>query len=349
MESRRAALSRARGRVAALAGGGTTNEEAFLLQRLLREGLDSGDLDSRLGGPVPLETARALAAPALQATVPDVEFAHAVLVLDCEPMDDMPILDLRIRKGVRRHGVRLAVATSRPTRAGPERRALRPLRAGRRRGVPRRAGRRACRRGGHRLAGRRGRRRRHRRARAGRACWAARGEDIVVVWGERLAGGPRAGQAGRALLNVAARLGLAGDGAGLLEVPSAANGRGLREAGFLPDAGPGLARGVRGRPLGRGDRPGARRRRGERPVAAARRSPSHPPRPRRLGAWARAGDRRDRPRLRAHRGRAPSTRPWCSRRSPTPRRRARSPIPTAASSACGRPSADPPRCARAGG
>ena len=67
------------------------------------------------------------------------------------------------------------------------------------------------------------------------------GEDIVVVWGERLAGGPRAGQAGRALLNVAARLGLAGDGAGLLEVPSAANGRGLREAGFLPDAGPGLA------------------------------------------------------------------------------------------------------------
>ena len=46
--------------------------------------------------------------------MPDLEFAHAVLVLDCEPVDDAPILDLRIRKGVRRHGVRLAVATARP-------------------------------------------------------------------------------------------------------------------------------------------------------------------------------------------------------------------------------------------
>ena len=31
------------------------------------------------------------------------------------------------------------------------------------------------------------------------------------------------------------------DGAGLLEVPSGANGRGLREAGVLPNAGPGYA------------------------------------------------------------------------------------------------------------
>src|SRR5439155_13802889 len=45
----------------------------------------------------------------------------------------------------------------------------------------------------------------------------------------------------RALLNVAARLKLAeSDGAGLLELPSDTNGRGLREAGVLPNAGPGL-------------------------------------------------------------------------------------------------------------
>ena len=31
------------------------------------------------------------------------------------------------------------------------------------------------------------------------------------------------------------------EGAGLLEVPESANGRGLREAGVLPDCGPGLA------------------------------------------------------------------------------------------------------------
>jgi NADH-quinone oxidoreductase subunit G len=44
-----------------------------------------------------------------------------------------------------------------------------------------------------------------------------------------------------ALLAIAEELDLAGiDGAGLLELPAAANGRGLREAGVLPNAGPGL-------------------------------------------------------------------------------------------------------------
>ena len=46
--------------------------------------------------------------------MPDLEFAHAVLVLECDPVDDAPILDLRLRKGVRRRGVRLAVASARP-------------------------------------------------------------------------------------------------------------------------------------------------------------------------------------------------------------------------------------------
>src|SRR5205085_2562649 len=50
------------------------------------------------------------------------------------------------------------------------------------------------------------------------------------------------GHAVRALLNVAARLGLATtDGAGLLELPDGANGRGVREAGVLPNAGPGYS------------------------------------------------------------------------------------------------------------
>jgi NADH-quinone oxidoreductase subunit G len=240
MEAASGALARARGRVAALAGDGTTNEEAFLLQRLLREGLDSGDLDSRLGGSVPLETARALAAPALQATVPDLEFAHAVLVLDCEPQDDIPILDLRIRKGVRRQHMRLAVATSRPSTLDPNAELSVRFAPG--------AGEAFLTALDAALAG------------AGDLDSAAAaagadpagvrelakllrgaGEDVVIVWGERLLAGPRAGQAGRALLNVAARLELTGEGAGLLEVPSAANGRGLREAGFLPDAGPGWA------------------------------------------------------------------------------------------------------------
>ena len=38
-----------------------------------------------------------------------------MLLVGCDPVDDAPILDLRIRKGVRRHGVKLAVASARPT------------------------------------------------------------------------------------------------------------------------------------------------------------------------------------------------------------------------------------------
>src|SRR6201999_4049800 len=67
------------------------------------------------GVPIPGSLARAIAAPELRATVPDIEFAHTVLLFGCDPRDDSPILDLRIRKGVRRHGVKLAVATARPT------------------------------------------------------------------------------------------------------------------------------------------------------------------------------------------------------------------------------------------
>ena len=51
--------------------------------------------------------------------VSDLEFAHAVLVLDCEPIDAAPILELRIRKGVRRNGVTLAVASDRPSALDP--------------------------------------------------------------------------------------------------------------------------------------------------------------------------------------------------------------------------------------
>ncbi|HEX5146464.1 MAG TPA: 2Fe-2S iron-sulfur cluster-binding protein, partial [Conexibacter sp.] len=231
------ALGKARGATGALAGGGTTNEEGFLLARLLREGLSSGDLDSRVGGSVPLDLQRALAAPALQATVPDLEFAHTVLVLGTEPVDDAPILDLRIRKGVRRRGVQLAVATPRPSSLdrsaklwlryapGGEHAFLAALEAalGAAGDVDE-----LCRTADADPKAV--------RALADQLTAEDRG-DVVILWGERL--GPAALPA---LLNVAGRLGLADrDGAGLLEVPASANGRGLREAGFQPNAGPGLS------------------------------------------------------------------------------------------------------------
>jgi NADH-quinone oxidoreductase subunit G len=60
----------------------------------------------------------------------------------------------------------------------------------------------------------------------------------VILWGLRRLDE----NAMRALLSVADRLGLADrDGAGLLEIPTGGNGRGLREAGATPGMGPGYA------------------------------------------------------------------------------------------------------------
>ncbi|HVS28198.1 MAG TPA: NADH-quinone oxidoreductase subunit NuoG [Solirubrobacteraceae bacterium] len=236
------ALNKARGgKAAALAGGQTTNEEAFALQRLMREGLACPDIDSRAGGRLELELERALAAPSLQTTVADLEFAHAVLVLDCEPVDDAPIIDLRIRKGVRRHGTKLAIASSRPSALdagahavlrfapGAAEAAVRAITAalsgeGDLNGLAAAAG------------------ADPESVRATAKLLTDAGSELAIVWGERLASGARAGQAGRALLNLAARLGLSDvEHAGLLELPASSNGRGLREAGFLPTAGPGYS------------------------------------------------------------------------------------------------------------
>ncbi|HSC02258.1 MAG TPA: NADH-quinone oxidoreductase subunit NuoG [Solirubrobacteraceae bacterium] len=222
-----AGLARHRGAVGALVGGQATNEEGFLLQRLMREALHSSDIDSGVGEAVAPELLRALAAPALQATVPDIEFAHTVLVIGCEPLDDAPIFDLRIRKGVRRRGVRLVVASARPSALDPNAGLIRRHEPG---------GEAAF------LAG------------LDRALASADGadpdftelagylreggEDLVIIWGERCLDEP----ALRALLSIVDRLGLADrEGAGLLEIPAGANGRGLREAGATPGMGPGFA------------------------------------------------------------------------------------------------------------
>jgi NADH-quinone oxidoreductase subunit G len=198
LEEAAAGLKRAGERTGAIAGGQATNEEGLLLARLLREGLSSPHLDSRAAGTLPLELHRALNDPRLQAKVADLEFAHAVLVLDCDPIADAPILDLRLRKGARRNGVKLVAATAAELLA--EDRVSELV-----------------------------------------ATLNDAGEEVVILWHERLTAGPDGAAAAQALLDLAETLSLTGvDGAGLLEVPSGSNGRGLREAGVLPNAGPGL-------------------------------------------------------------------------------------------------------------
>ena len=236
------ALKKAGPKAAALADGETTNEEAFLLQRLFRESLGSGHLAARRGGELPGDLTRALAAPALQASVPDLEYAHAVLLVDCDPIDDAAILDLRIRKGVRRRGAKLAVASPRPTALDSSAKAVLRYAPGAGEALlvaldaaladdEGNLG------GGASAAGAKGG-----DIRSLAEFLRDAGEDLVIVYGERLLAGPRGEQAARALLNVAARFGLAGrDGAGLLCVPGSTNGRGVAEAGFAPGHGPGYA------------------------------------------------------------------------------------------------------------
>ncbi|HEX3975771.1 MAG TPA: NADH-quinone oxidoreductase subunit NuoG [Solirubrobacteraceae bacterium] len=231
-----AGLARHKGRVGTLVGGQASNEEGFLLQRLSREALETSDIDSRgcgsarAGGtassPIPTDIARTLAAPELQATVPDIEFAHTVLVFGCDPRDDSPILDLRIRKGVRRNGVTLAIATARPTAL--EANATASVRYAPGADAQFVAALERALDGATDVA---------EEIAALATLLRDGGDDVVIIFGERIGAAAAA-----ALARVARRLGLAGrEGAGLLGLPAGANGRGLREAGAVPDAGPGYA------------------------------------------------------------------------------------------------------------
>ncbi len=247
------ALRRAGAHSGAIAAGATTNEEGHLLARLMRERLGSPHLDSRRAGTLPLALARALGAPALQARVSDLEFAHAVLVLDAEPLDDAPIFDLRLRKGIRRHGLQLALAT--PRRSALQERSALALRFELGAGAAFADALAAALTGSEELgdfareAGVEGASVLElARLLAGDGESASHGagrregpREVVVLWGERLTAGPQGARAARALLQIADTLGLAGvEGAGLLEIPAFSNGRGLREAGVLPNAGAGL-------------------------------------------------------------------------------------------------------------
>ncbi|HEX8121315.1 MAG TPA: NADH-quinone oxidoreductase subunit NuoG [Solirubrobacteraceae bacterium] len=218
------ALGRAKGRVGVVVGGQTTNEEGFLLQRLVREALDSPHVDSSPHGSPPRADLVALANPRLQATVADVEYAHTVLVLDCEPIDDAPILDLRIRKGVRRQRTKLVVATSRPSALDANAVASRRFAPG----------------GGAEFARTLAA---HISDPAGAGAPAevrgfadalrAAGDEVVIVCSERV---------GAAAVALAEALGLADvGGAGILEVPAGTNARGLREVGCVPGSGPGYS------------------------------------------------------------------------------------------------------------
>ena len=240
-------------------------------------------------------------APALQAEVPDLEFAHAVLVLDTEPVDDAPILDLRIRKGVRRSGVKLFVATSRQSslddRAEQSIRfapgageALLAALDGALAGAPADdVARLAADAGtdGDAVAA---------LAKALRGAGGRDDAEVVILFGERLtarsarrARGARAAERRRASRPRRPRRRRPARGAGRRQRPRAARGR--RAAERRP--GP-----LRGRGAGRdaaGDRAGRDRRRADGALPDAHRPADGPAGPRRLGPGAGEGDHRRSP------------------------------------------------------
>ncbi len=236
------ALAKAGDRAAALAGGATTNEEAFLLQHLFRQGLGSPHLDSRAGGALDPTQARVLVRPDLTARVSDIDHAAVVLVVETELVEESPILDLRVRKAVRRNATKVVTLSSRPSTLDPN--AVASVRF-----APGAAAAALCA-----LASELGSARApeasrlHTRAglRPGALGPVAEvlreGRDIVILWGERISHGERGPEAVDALLAVAAALQVPDPGeSGLIEVPEATNARGMREAGVLPALGPGLA------------------------------------------------------------------------------------------------------------
>jgi NADH-quinone oxidoreductase subunit G len=211
------------GKVAAIVGD-ASNEEGFLLQKLLREALDSPHVDSRSSRGASRETLVGLAHPDLAARVRDIDEADTILVLGTDPLHSSPILDLRIRKAIRRNGAKLLVATERPTALDGGAEAIARYAPGE----------------SHHFIGE------LTKALGGTETVATPlveslegAGKVVVVWGERIL---REMGAAITLLELARALKLAeAEGAGLLEIPETANARGLREAGCLRDAGPGLS------------------------------------------------------------------------------------------------------------
>jgi NADH-quinone oxidoreductase subunit G len=231
LDAAAAGLRAAGERSAAIVGGVSSNEEGYLAQRIMRAALRSPHVDSRPGARTApdrqgvVESSR----PEVGAAVADIDSAESILVLGADLLHQMPILDLRVRKAIRRSGARVAIASERPTTldGGAEETArydpgtggdfvealAAALGAEGDPPVPGELG-----------------------ADAERIAGALRPGSTVVIVGERtLADRPGAHA------ELARVLRLDADGAGLIEVPDATNARGLREVGCLPGIGPGLA------------------------------------------------------------------------------------------------------------
>ena len=97
------------GRTGVLVGGRVTAEDAYAYSKFTRIVLGSNDIDFR-SRPHSAEEAQFLAARVAtrhDVTYTDLEAAPVVVLAGFEPEDESPILFLRLRKAVRKHGLRV--------------------------------------------------------------------------------------------------------------------------------------------------------------------------------------------------------------------------------------------------
>jgi NADH-quinone oxidoreductase subunit G len=175
---------------------------------------------STLSDPAGRDLYMELSRPELAASISDLDGAESVLVLGTDPLHSMPIVDLRIRKTVRLNGTRLVIATDRPTAldgGALETARYEPGSLGRfASALAAEAGAEGHERADGELGGD-----------AERIAGELRPGSTVIVW---------AGAPDHAIADLARAL-----DAKLMQVPDGANGRGLREVGCLPVAGPGFS------------------------------------------------------------------------------------------------------------
>jgi NADH-quinone oxidoreductase subunit G len=227
-------LRAAGSKTAAILGGQGSNEEGYLVQRVLRAALGSPHIAVASPGTLDRAVATELSRPELSAATADIDRADSVLVVGTDPLHSMPILDLRLRKAIRRSDTRVVVASDRPTAldGGAEETA---------RYAPGEAATFLAALAGELSPDAKPLAADPYRADAEQIAGELRPGATVIVFGERLGYGNHGADALDALLACAGALRSEESGAGLLEVPEASNGRGLREVGCLPGVGPGLA------------------------------------------------------------------------------------------------------------
>jgi predicted molibdopterin-dependent oxidoreductase YjgC len=99
--------------IGAIGGAHLSNEEAYVLQKLMRVAIGTNNIDHRLERNQPPATDTLygrLGVPFTQNAIADIEKAKTVFILGSELVDEQPIVFLRARKAWFRRGARVVIA-----------------------------------------------------------------------------------------------------------------------------------------------------------------------------------------------------------------------------------------------